>query len=810
MIGRLVLFVATLANAAVFAVPPAKTAANSLSRADKKLLNQLVDKFLIDPRGAKRVKVLVTIRIAGARSSARLGWLKKSASSGSRVYFADGDFEQADESVEPIDYLANCRKRLSGQIVTARAQQRSFRGRSFGRTWKRRDILTELDNSPLIHAAWLCKLGQNQLAAKLLKRARSQANGNDKQMVASLRKQLAGALFAKLASAYQVKADRAAIFAGGRLQRLYSNEVKQYHPQSTVILAALAKRKREKRLGQSLPITPKGFATWKPERHIAHLIRTLEDANPIRGDRRISELVKLGDAAVPILIDTIESDPRLTRSVTPQSFFEEWRPKVITVRQAAMTAVQEIIQVRAFDQVSAAGGVDLTPTTAPQVAKRLRVYWKEFGHLPFPARMMKVLVNPKSHPEMLREAVQELAQITRRIDRSNSSSPIRGPRRLPKSLAKFSNPTVAQAVLLAMDRDLGSHKKKRSAYVAARRQIRTRYLDLIVRLGDRRIVGELTRRYRSATGLASRRMLAHSASQLGSKTAIKHFAKDVETGNLKLPKNAPNRPGAYQGTVALGEIIFDLTIADVPEADRALYAIAKKSHPYYKLTSSQLKTGFNGFSDDQIWFSHPYCLQILRQQLNDKTKTGGVYRADEDSITYTLGDGTDYETLPPCLANPKQRRNRVTERAYDSAGIALCELILGLPYYHPLQKRSEQNLKDLKQALDRSNGFRRITKLEAKFLYQEFNNTPWFVPRFTPLGRPATEDDVKKGRAIFSLTGKRTVARLQLPAAGWLGEERVLIVQAEVTDGKTFYGAIGTRFMRKVEASKVTKVVTIK
>ena len=93
---------------------------------------------------------------------------------------------------------------------------------------------------------------------------------------------------------------------------------------------------------------------------------------------------------------------------------------------------------------------------------------------------------------------------------------------------------------------------------------------------------------------------------------------------------------------------------------------------------------------------------------------------------------------------------------------------------------------------------------------QQHVHTILFVPRVPPLGRPATNEDVKKGKAIFSLEGKRRVAKLRLPAVGRLADEWVLIVQAEVAEQKTVYGVIGNGIRKRVRASELSNVKPIK
>ena len=65
-------------------------------------------------------------------------------------------------------------------------------------------------------------------------------------------------------------------------------------------------------------------------------------------DRRFKALVALGENAVPKLIDTIESDERLTRAV---EFNRDFRPDrtVLQARSVALDAVLSILHTRSLD-----------------------------------------------------------------------------------------------------------------------------------------------------------------------------------------------------------------------------------------------------------------------------------------------------------------------------------------------------------------------------------------------------------------------------------------------------------------------------
>ena len=166
---------------------------------------------------------------------------------------------------------------------------------------------------------------------------------------------------------------------------------------------------------------PDGFDKWDANKKAAFLIDALDEVDArqwgqpggvdLSSDRRVEELIRLGDATVPALLDALETDERLTRSVHFWRDFARSRT-VLGVREATLTALMSILRVRVFEP--AATGDNFTARgddAAKEMAKRLRAYWKEYGRLPFDERMMKVLTDPKTNFEAKREAATNLATV---------------------------------------------------------------------------------------------------------------------------------------------------------------------------------------------------------------------------------------------------------------------------------------------------------------------------------------------------------------------------------------------------------------
>jgi hypothetical protein len=274
--------------------------------------------------------------------------------------------------------------------------------------------------------------------------------------------------------------------------------------------------------------------------------------------------------------------------------------------------------------------------------------------------------------------------------------------------------------------------------------------------------------------------------------------------------------------VALREIIDDLVRTTLPEADHALWAIADPRHPYFPIARCRLSQSEAGRYDARSWLLHPYCLKILRRELDNRDPTGGYYlRRGTTSILSTLDGGSSSSEMPAPLDDARFLKDVAFERYCDRAAMKLTALVYGMPAYHPLLKDAHARLNVLKRVFDGfPTGYHSVTPIEAQFL-EVVAYEPLFLPNLSPLNRPATKDDVKAGRAVFELKGKGRLAPVRLPAvASWKKRrdaasassavKRLLIVQAEVdAEGKTIYGIIGDGVAHTVHPEELTDIKPI-
>jgi hypothetical protein len=790
-----------------------------LSSEDAKYLDKLMREFLFDPTGAERVSIKVIVRSVwgGAGETAADGWYVpgKEGKPG-RVYFTDGASIAAppEDGRKKIDFVAKCKAHYADKKPAKEDKDDDVFGRM------RRTAVGAVDNDDLAVAAWLHRLGHDDLAAKALATARKPEGDPEKR----LRGELAWSAFAGMVHAYMVRADEEALAHGERFLRLYSkDDAEKSYAQAGKIVHELKRREKKGTFGKApAKAPPAGFDKWDTAKKAAHWIDALEevdarqDGQPggvdLAADARIQALIKLGDPAVPALIDALEKDERLTRSVHFWRDFARSRT-VLSVREAEVTALMSILRVSVFE--AAATGDNLTSRgedASIALAKKLRAYWKEYGKLPFDERMMKVLTDPKTSSNAKREAADNLANLNNpRHYRTMFGPTIIGgepPPKLNPAIAKFAKPTVAEAILAAMDQELKAYDAKAKGRPSSdeRRGIEGAYLNALGSLDDKRIGPELARRANKATNLRERQEWAYYAHFLDQPMPFAALVEEFRLGKIKFSAGG-------DADEELRAMIGSLIDVGTPGSNHALNALSDPKHPQCAaVTKKVLNERVDGF-DRGPWFAHPYCLRILRGGLDDTTPTGAKYTIEKDSLKRIEANGWSSGSIPEYFADPKIRKMAADERRCDQVAEKLNSLVVGMPKCHPLFNDNDKRLTAMKSTLDRlAVNYRRATWREADTVGAS-SWTPTFIPDIRPLTRAAMADDVTAGKAIFHLDGKGKPADLKLPAVATLKADaakpngpRILIVQAESGPDGVIYGIITLTEIRTIPARDVTSI----
>lgn len=154
----------------------------------------------------------------------------------------------------------------------------------------------------------------------------------------------------------------------------------------------------------------------------------------LASDPVVQALIQCGDDAVEPLLDCLEHDKRLTRSV---HFWRDFSPNrmPLGVHEAAYVALSGILQTSFFGTAST--GDDLSArgdTGRAEVAGRIREYWKKYRGLTIQERWFRILADDDSSPD---QWLQSMSNITKPVDVTISPSSMFGsgwvttPKRMP-------------------------------------------------------------------------------------------------------------------------------------------------------------------------------------------------------------------------------------------------------------------------------------------------------------------------------------------------------------------------------------------
>jgi hypothetical protein len=832
---------------------PTVAKAPALSAKDKACLDGLIKDFLIDPRGAERVRFQMAVRSVwtGTGEVTAEGWLVpgKDGQPGT-VYLFDGPVIPAPAGkLRKVDFVAECQGRYAGKgkvdELVDPEPKRVFDNMSL-------ISVGEIIDDHLALAAWLYRLGKEDLAALALAAARvgdaavsfTSGRGDKGDPRQFLREDLAWSAYAKMIHAYMVRADSEALAYGERLLRLYRDVAegpvfdrqenallkKHRYPEAQAVLDDLKRRQKKGTFGiKPAETLPNDFRTWGAEKKVAYLVDALEEVDarqhgqpgdvPLESDRRVAELIGLGDVAVPRLIDVLENDQRLTRSV--HFFRDHARSRtVLAARDVALTALMAILKVRFSEMRGPGDRFASDEERAKKTAQVVRAYWNKVGRLSFADRSMAVLTDPKAGFEERLEAAENLADLGQ--DRPQRGRfkwrglPARPNTRPNSAVGKFSNPTVAEAMVQAMDARLQAFEAERdNDYLRdySRSVLEDSYLSPIIELGDKRLAPEAVRRSQATNSVRLRRKWAYVAHWLGDSQPLRKLAEDFRNGNVELPRNAGRwgNPGDQPGNVELLGIINAFTDSGIPEGERALDALVDVHHRYHSLTLNYFLEESAQPHNSPGLFRHAIFIRVLRTALDDKTPTGQTYKIENGMLSHRWS----FAPISDLLANPETRRDEAAERICDQAAEKLDALVAGLPACNPLLRDADKRIATMKATLDRFAGhYRRINPDEYE-LFRKINQFyPGFIPDVRPLGRPANSEDVKAAKAIFHFDGQGRLADQALPAfgtfkssVGKVPRSQALIVQAEVSpNGVLTYGVIEDNDVRAVPASEITEV----
>ena len=142
------------------------------------------------------------------------------------------------------------------------------------------------------------------------------------------------------------------------------------------------------------------------------------------------------------------------------------------------------------------------------------------------------------------------------------------------------------------------------------------------------------------------------------------FAREVEEGSLKFPKSEQEYADDFERpeNIMLRGIVKELSNVDLPEANRALYALANPKHAYYPVASLRVLEAFSRGREFGEWCWHPLLFdnsaKIPRRQDADRREIPNQRR----TIIRTFPDRISGKDAPrfPCGSQQSAQCRRWT------------------------------------------------------------------------------------------------------------------------------------------------------
>jgi hypothetical protein len=492
---------------------------------------------------------------------------------------------------------------------------------------------------------------------------------------------------------------------------------------------------------------------------------------PIESSPIVKALIREGDAAVRPLIDCLEHDERLTRSVSFWRSYARQR-NVVPVREAAFCALSAILQTTEFGHEPKAGWNEGWRLRALQI----RSYWDRYGALPLAERWYGVLSDDAAGTQRWLEAAASitsreepadpesspLERLTRGGGRENAQLPLRGATLRSKTAPSLLTLLGKRIAEVAAGLQEGEHSASSDAVVLALR---------LSTWDPTGAVPALRREFRRCAAL----------SRIPKKQLPTDFSQDANTQNLAeltlarmrgkdptglseylrwLAAADPSSPGASPN-VTFEPLWSEPEHPHVPAAARALFTTpgSRWRRAVERLATSSftsmplVHTPLLGFASFR---------QLVIRLLGDRAHRGVASLDGRGGLNVDwVGGGSSFSghdpSLGPLVPRPgaKVRFRRCDEVAHDLSSIG------GAPQfelYWPLRARDA--------AVQRMIGFLkaygprlRHSPLQDQMGVSSYEPVPITFPR---LSKPAAPADVLAHRAIFSLTG-RGVRAMHLP-----------------------------------------------
>ena len=531
----------------------------------------------------------------------------------------------------------------------------------------------------------------------------------------------------------------------------------------------------QERRAKEPPRGPVPGPTALPEARVAALIRDLDlvggsgfmmngMASPT-GSETERELVLEGDVAVERLLAALESDNRLTRTVSfPSSRHGGDDRSVSYVYQTVHSALTGILKTRVIPGATGSPWVN-DPAARKREAEAIRAYWVKVRAVPIPERYYRILADDASTKAQWLDAAEALAQPADVQGRGGSYSiPYRVGGKVPvprgEPLRDRKGPSVTDLMARRAEsldpprgpvENFGVYEANRMANFLARWDPKGALPTLKARVARCASIvkaseGKTSRPDGLEAAIARMTLLRQDAGDPGALDDYAGWVRTVTPSGFSffpVEMFEPTWRNADHPTIAsAAEALFD-----------------DPKSPWVPLFRPR-ERGWNGDAFKAGLVTSPMLgvdpfRKLVLAGLADRRETGSVTTDAEGKVVVKIDEGTT--SFPAMLkddplrpASPSTMPLRLADLYCSTlqgiGGSPRCEL------YWPEAKRDEAIARCEAFLRQYGPGFR--YRQAAKSLYESapfYPQHPKAILTFDPLDRPATPEDVRAGRAIFSL-----------------------------------------------------------